>query len=242
MNSNSFLLYANWKMNKNPNEVRSYIRQITKLIKLKDQKKIIFLAPALTLFVLQEECTSSLFSWGAQNCYFKDSGAFTGENSPLVLKQMGITHCLVGHSERRTLFLEDEQLILKKVQALLQYSIQPILCVGETSQERKSGKSFEVIKKQLSLILKLDNLKNITIAYEPIWAIGNKQSADVVQILEMQQYIKKLCGSKKLCFLYGGSVNIQNAKKISQIQGVNGFLIGSASLNPHDFFKIFNTI
>ena len=236
-----FLLCANWKMNKNPDSARDYIRTINKLPSLKPPKRFIFFSPALTLFILAEELASSSSGWGAQNCHFEDQGAFTGENSPLVLKQMGATHCLVGHSERRQLFFENEEMIQKKVKSLLHHSIEPIVCVGENIKERKNKKSFQVVENQLSGILKIgDGFKRICVAYEPVWAIGTGKVAEVEQIAEMQEHILHLCEAegKTLHFLYGGSVNEKNIKELSQIPGVNGFLIGSASLDPKNFFNL----
>ena len=245
MKASSFLLCANWKMNKNPNEARAYVRQMTQMLALKDQNSFVFFAPALTLSVLCEEFSSYSFGWGAQNCHFEDQGAFTGENSPRVLKQIGATHCLVGHSERRQLFLEDENLVQKKIKALLKHSLQPVICVGENAEARKKGESFQAVEKQL-----LDILKNvefpdfICIAYEPVWAIGSAQPARSEQISDMQKYIQQLCEStgKKLYFLYGGSVNGENAKEICQISGVNGFLVGVASLDPQQFFNLYSCL
>ena len=242
MNETSFLFCANWKMHKNPDEARAYIKQINHLTPKEEQKNFVFFAPALTLSALSQECASTSFYWGAQNCYYEDIGAFTGENSPLVLKQMGATHCLVGHSERRQLFFEDEIIIQKKIKALIKNSIQPVICVGESAEERKKGHSFHIINTQLSSILKnTEFLHSVCIiAYEPIWAIGSNQAADSEQISDMQKYIKKLCESegKTLHFLYGGSVNEENVHTLSQIPGVNGFLVGGASLDPQKFFHL----
>lgn len=237
-----FLLCANWKMNKNPEEARSYIRQITDLFPSDELNKIVFFAPAFALSVLSEECRSSSFGWGAQNCHFEDKGAFTGENSPLVLKHMGATHCLVGHSERRQLFFEDDLLVQKKVKALIKNNLQPVICVGEHKEEREKGNSFSVVERQLAGILKqIDFPDSVCIAYEPIWAIGNHQPAQPSQIDDMRKHVQEMCESfgKKLCFLYGGSVNRSNIKELSQIAGIKGFLVGGASLDPHDFFKLY---
>ena len=228
-------------MNKNPDEARAYIRQITQMLPLKDQKQFVFFAPAFTLSVLAEELVSSSFGWGAQNCYFEGEGGFTGENSPMVLKQMGATHCLVGHSERRQLFFEDDILIKKKVQVLLKYSLRPVICVGENAEQRRKGCSLQVVEKQLSGILKeLVFSDSACIAYEPVWAIGSDQSAQPNQIFDMQQYIRQLCESegKQVCFLYGGSVSEKNVKELSQISGVDGFLVGGASLDPKTFLNL----
>ena len=240
-----FVLCANWKMNKNPEEVRSYLRQITRLFPSDEQDKIVFFAPAFTLSVLSEECHSTSFGWGAQNCHFEDKGAFTGENSPMVLKHMGATHCLVGHSERRQLFFENDQFVQKKVKALIKNTLQPVICVGENKVEREKGESFSVVEKQLAGILKqIDFPDSVCIAYEPVWAIGSHQPASPHQIYEMRKHIQKMCESfgKKLCFLYGGSVNRDNIKELSQIAGVNGFLVGGASLDPHNFFNLYRSL
>ena len=242
----SFLLCANWKMNKNPDEARSYARQMVQTLSLEEQKKIVFFAPAFTLSALAEELADSLFGWGAQNCHFEDQGAFTGENSPLVLKQMGATYCLVGHSERRRFFFEGEYLIQKKVNALLKHLLQPVICVGESGQERKQGDSLIVVEKQLSGILKNVEFPTgfVYVAYEPVWAIGGNQSAHPEQIFDMRNYIHQLCESegKSLMFLYGGSVNMGNIRAFSQISGVNGFLVGGASLDSRNFCNLLRSV
>ncbi len=244
--SEKFSFYANWKMNKNPQDAQAYIHHITHLLSAQEQKQFVFFVPALTLSALTEKLSATQFGWGAQNCHFEDQGAFTGENSPLVLKQMGATHCLVGHSERRQLFLENDALIRKKVSALLKHSLQPIICVGETAEERKKGNSLLVVERQLSGILQNKGFPSsfICVAYEPVWAIGSARPASIQQISDMQTYIQQLCESegKKLHFLYGGSVSEKNVKELSQIPGVNGFLIGGASLDPERFFNLFQKI
>ena len=237
----NFLLCANWKMNKGPDSVRQYIRQISKMVAVQDQKNFVFFAPAFTLSILAEELANSSFGYGAQNCHFEDKGAFTGENSPLVLAQMGATDCLVGHSERRQFFFESEKVIHKKVSAILKNSLQPVICVGETAEERKNGKSFNVIERQLSDILKnVEFSDDIFIAYEPVWAIGSGKSAQAEQIADMQTHIRKLCDAsgQKSKFLYGGSVNQENVKELLQIPGLDGFLVGGASLDPKTFFNL----
>ena len=241
--SRAFLLYANWKMNKDPKSALSYIRHIRPLLTPKDQKRVVFFAPALVLPALSKALSDTQFGCGAQNCHFEDQGAFTGENSPLLLKHIGVTHCLVGHSERRQLFFEDEAFIQKKARALLKHHIKPVICVGETAEDRKKGKSFTVIEKQLSGILTLP-LDTLFIAYEPVWAIGSDKPATARQIADMQTHIQKLCTQveKSLHFLYGGSVNEKNIKALSQIPGVNGFLVGGASLEAQKFFTLFQQI
>ncbi len=242
----SFLLCANWKMNKTPEEVRVFIRQMIQLTKLEQQKHFVFFAPAFSLHVFREELKGQHFSWGAQNCYFESAGAFTGENSPMVLKQMGATHCLVGHSERRQLFFEDDFLVEQKVRALSKHSIQPVVCVGENASEREQKKSIQVVEKQLSAFLKKgeDLTSPIIVAYEPVWSIGTGKSANLSQIDEMQKNIHQFSHSrgKKISLLYGGSVNKDNIRELASMEGIDGFLVGGASLDVKNFINLFERV
>ena len=237
----SFLICANWKMNKNPEEARSYLRQIKSWVKPEEQKHFVFFVPALTAFVLQEELKNTDFAWGAQNCHFENKGAFTGENSPLVLKQMGAGFCLVGHSERRKLFKETNEEVTKKTQALLENNLQPVVCVGETEEERKNGQAFSVVEKQLSPLFDLSFSAPLYMAYEPVWAIGSGHVPKAEDISKMQQHIQQRAEAKgkKIHFLYGGSVDPQNIKTFSHVPKVEGFLVGGASLSAEKFFNLF---
>lgn len=243
-----FLLCANWKMNKNPESAKTYLQDIKKLVPKDQQKHFVFLAPALTLFVLQKELNQTAFAYGGQNCHFADQGAFTGENSPSTLKALGGSYCLVGHSERRQLFLENDSLIQKKVEALIKHSLTPIICIGERDQQLSKSQVFQVLEKQLSGILNSEAIADnvpLVIAYEPVWAIGSARPAKAQHIAPIYQHIQKLfdrAGKKQLRFLYGGSVNQDNAKELSQIQGIKGFLVGGASLSAQNFFKLFQKI
>ena len=231
-------------MNKNPEEARDYLRQIKLQVKPEEQKHFVFFVPALTAFVLQEELKNTDFAWGAQNCCFENTGAFTGENSPLVLKQMGASFCLVGHSERRQLFKETEEELSKKTQALLENHLQPVVCVGESEEERKNGQAFSVVEKQLAPILDLSFSNPLHVAYEPVWAIGSGQVPAKEDISKMQQHIQQKAESKgkKIHFLYGGSVDQQNIKSFSQIPKIEGFLVGGASLSAEKFFSLFSLL
>ena len=241
-----FFICANWKMNKNPEEAANYLQVIKKLVSTEQQKHFVFFAPAFILAAISKELSDSGFRWGAQNCHFEDKGAFTGENSPMVLQQMGATDCLVGHSERRRYFNEDSSVVQKKLKALLRNSLIPTLCVGETLEQRKQGKYFETVKEQLEMILELEyqSEESIQIAYEPVWAIGSGQSASVKQIQEMHQFIYSTCqqAGKNVLVLYGGSVNKENASELSNLPEVHGFLVGGASLDPKELFGIFKSV
>ena len=228
-------------MNKSPKEAEDYLQTIKELIPKEQQKHFIFFMPALVLSTASEILSISNFRWGAQNCYFEDEGAFTGENSPLVLQQMGATDCLVGHSERRKYFNEDHLIIQKKLKALSRNSLISTLCVGENQKQRKQGEHLIVVKKQLEVVLKSHIQEPLQIAYEPVWAIGSGQSADVKQVQEMHQFIHNTCqqAGKNVFVFYGGSVSKENASELSSLPEVHGFLVGSASLNPEELVGIF---
>ena len=241
----SLLLCANWKMHKNIHEAKQYIHYMIQNTHSEDQKHFIFFVPALTSLTISEALQNHNFQWGGQNCYFEDQGSFTGENSPKVLKEMGAGYCLVGHSERRKLFSEGEEVICKKIQSLLKHSICPVLCIGETKEEKEKGLSFKTIRYQLRTALEsVISSSVIGIAYEPVWAIGSGQSAEPAYINDVQQFIHQQCESfgKKVFVLYGGSVNEQNIKQLSHIQGLNGFLVGGNSLKPDHFLSLFELI
>ena len=240
----SFLLCANWKMYKNPQETRDYFQKIKQLFSSKDQKNLVFFPSVLNLLVLSEEYSDSFFSWGAQNCHFEEEGAFTGEISPKVLKQMGAEYCLVGHSERRKYFKESNADIQKKTKTLTKQSIQPIVCVGETKQERDRGEALRVVENQLVPVLKNNSSSKVILAYEPVWAIGTGEAATLDLILEQRENMESICykQNKELIFLYGGSVNKNNIKEFSQALKIQGFLVGSASLEPDTFFSLYQSI
>ncbi len=243
---NNFLLCANWKMHKNPAMVKDYVSQIKSLIAKKHQHHFVLLSPALTLTTLKAELKNTGFKWGAQNCHYEDQGAFTGETSPLALKQIGTTHCLIGHSERRRLFFENNTIVQKKLQALLKHHIQPIVCVGETQVQKDQGLSFKVIKEQISVITQNYNNSSLKlcISYEPVWAIGSGQSAEPSYIKEMVSTIRGLCKKlqNQLIVLYGGSVNESNIRTLYTKTGVDGFLVGGASLDPKLFVRLFSLL
>ncbi len=187
-------------------------------------------------------------SAGAQNCHQEEKGAFTGEVSAGMLASLGVTHVLVGHSERRAYFGEDDQMLAKKVERALAHGLTPVFCCGEMLQEREAGNHFEVIKSQLGNgLFWLDEIqiRKTVIAYEPVWAIGTGVTASPDQAQEVHAFIRKLLADKyeagvsaNLSILYGGSCNAQNARELFSRQDVDGGLIGGASLKAEDFIKI----
>ena len=235
------LIVANLKMNLTLEEANDYLDIIKKNII--DQLEIIICPsfPFLPLFKNKD------YKLGAQNCYYLDKGSYTGEVSPLQLKTIGVSYIIVGHSERRIYFKENNELINDKLKAILKHNIKPILCIGETMEERLLHKTFIVLKKQLNEALKdieSDMLTDIVIAYEPVWAIGSGKTPISQEIAEVINYIKDLIKKEykidNIIVLYGGSVNLKNIKAITNI--ADGVLIGSASIDADNFINMINKI
>ena len=243
----NFLICANWKMHKDPSSARDYFNIFRKLVsKKEDRRRFVFFLPALILPALHEELLGAGFRLGAQNCHFAAEGAFTGENSPALLKLMGLDFCLAGHSERRQYFLEDDELITKKVKGLLREGLTPLICAGENKAQKKEDQQFKVIARQISGALELlkgdFKGRSLYIAYEPVWAVGAKEPAPLSYIQEILKFIKERVKPAKVFLLYGGSLNKDNALKISKLPEVDGILTGRASLDPHKFFDLFKNL
>ena len=247
------IVAGNWKMNLDYGEAKQLLQ---KLIQVKDQftsgAEIVICPPTLYLSVFAELLNNNeTLKLGAQNCYIQDAGAFTGEISPTQLKSLNIKHCIVGHSERRDNFNEDYDFLHKKVKALLKHKIQPIFCCGEQLEVRSNNVFKEFIMKQIedSLFqLKPEELVNVIIAYEPIWAIGTGKTATAPQAQEIQGLIRariaKQFGDKianEMSLIYGGSCKVDNAKEIFSQVDVDGGLLGGASLSAEEFLQISNS-
>ena len=184
---------------------------------------------------------------GAQNIYFEDKGAFTGEISALMLKDLGVTYTIIGHSERRKYFGETDETVNKKIKKALETGIKVIICIGETAEERDAGKKNEVLERQIKQGLAgITDLTNINIAYEPVWAIGTGNNCDVAEAKEAINFIKSVIGSttvgsvvpENFRVLYGGSVKSENSGSYIKEAGANGLLVGGASLKADEFVKI----
>ncbi len=236
------IIGLNLKMNLNHDEVLDYVRVI-KDKKFNNHELIIF--PS---FIYLDKFKESNQLLGTQNVHQEDEGAFTGEVSPLQLKSEEIDYSLVGHSERRKYFNEDDYLINKKIKGCLRNGLQVILCIGETEEQRNLNKTKEVLEKQIKEDLKdIDNglIKNIVIAYEPVWAIGTGKTPTNQEIDEAIKYIKqcvKLNYGSNIRVIYGGSVNKGNIVDIMNISSVDGALIGSASNNPNNVLSMMDMI
>ncbi|MDO5563252.1 MAG: triose-phosphate isomerase [Synergistaceae bacterium] len=206
-------------------------------------------APAISLESCARAKGTAKIILGAENMYWEEKGAFTGEISPVMIKEVGCTHVIIGHSERRHIFHETNEEVNKKVIAALANELTPVMCVGELLQDRESGKTFDVIKTQIVEGIKLiepsEVAANVIIAYEPVWAIGTGKTASSEDAEEVCAYIRKLiaelCGSEcadKVIILYGGSVKSENTSSIMAQNNIDGVLVGGASLKVDSFTAI----
>lgn len=250
-----FVVAANWKMHKSPAETDSFFQAFLPKLETsgvaKDAafRKVIFFVPALDLYVAQKAVKGSPVCVGAQNVYWETKGAFTGENSPAVLAELATPYALVGHSERRALFGETDEQTAKKVKALQAVGITPMLCVGETLEEREAGRTNEVIVRQLQAgLAERDATKRVIVAYEPVWAIGTGKVATPEQAGEAHATLRKALatiGAAALAdatpILYGGSVKPDNAAEIARQKEIDGFLVGGASLEADSFLALCQT-
>lgn len=239
------IIAGNWKMNKLPSEGRSFINEVVNLVLDIKSVSVIFAPPFTGLFEVQ---VKSPFHIAAQNCHWEDSGALTGEISVSMIKDCGVEYVIVGHSERRHIFGEKNEWVNKKAKALLENGVSPILCVGETIAQRESGETESVLKDQLEKGLdSISDVRNCIIAYEPVWAIGTGLTATNEQVEIAHQFIREVIGNKYgngdgTHILYGGSVNSDNAESLIQTEGVDGFLIGGASLDAASFASIIKIV
>ncbi len=242
------LLAANWKMYKTMSEMEKYLSSFLGLVAGIDDRDIM-LAPNYTcLNRMVELLNGSNVKAAAQNMFYQDEGAFTGEVSPGMLLDIGIDIVIIGHSERRHIFHEDDELINKKISSAISHGMNPVFCIGETLDEREAGETSHVLENQIRLGLK--GLKNIdihkiVIAYEPVWAIGTGKTASLEQIQEahrlVRDRVRELAGediAENLRILYGGSVKPANVKDIMSLDDVDGALVGGASLEPESFARI----
>lgn len=245
---------ANWKMNKTIADTEEYLENFAGYINKYDGSADIVIIPPFTALAEAKKLIDLLFTGnkiflGAQNLYGEDFGAFTGEVCADMLVDAGCRYVIIGHSERRRIFNETNDLINKKVAAALKSGLNPIVCIGETKEERLEGKTFSVLDKQISESLDFfesDDLVETVIAYEPVWAIGTGLTATPQQAQEAHSFIRKkvsdMFGSDfadtKIRIQYGGSVKSDNIKAIMANPDVDGALIGGASLDPEGFFKI----
>ncbi|MGH7851843.1 MAG: triose-phosphate isomerase [Candidatus Binatia bacterium] len=243
------LLVGNWKMHGGPKACIELARKIASHLKQRPTSVQLAVAPPFTsLLPVKKVVEKSRIELAAQNCHWQDSGAFTGEISPAMLQEIGCGLVIVGHSERRHIFCENDDVIAQKVAAVIRHGMRPILCVGETIEERKGEQTSAVITRQLDSALKgvaEDAIDKVEIAYEPVWAIGTGLNATAEQIRETHTQIRNFLISRfnktkgeHVRILYGGSVKLENAEMIARIESVNGVLVGGASLIADSFLGI----
>lgn len=244
------LVAGNWKMNGHMDQVIQLCSDLKKSVDCKTDTKIVVIPPAIYIPLVKELFEDCPIFLGAQNVYPKDCGAFTGELSAPMLTDFNCRYVLVGHSERRHLFHEDENFVAQKFHHVKDHGMIPVLCVGETLIERQSGQTEQVIAKQLLAVTKeyADCFRDCVVAYEPVWAIGTGQTASPEQAQEIHQFIRTWVAKHNesdaacLSILYGGSVNEKNASALFAMPDIDGGLVGGASLNAKQFLDIVQCI
>ena len=243
------VIAGNWKMNKNLGESLSLIKDIKlAMLNISGKVDVIVCPPFTSLETGANLLKESPVKLGAQNMHFEDSGAFTGEISASMLKSVGCEYVILGHSERRTIFNENDEMINKKLKKALSSALKPIFCVGETLEEREANRTEKVIEKQIIEGLAGipgSEMKNIIIAYEPVWAIGTGKTATPAQAEEVHVFIRNLVKrlyspsvSDNIIIQYGGSVKPDNSKELLNMPNIDGALVGGACLKADSFVEI----
>ena len=245
------IVAGNWKMNLTFNQADELLDELMSKLEeteLPRDLQVIVCPPFPYIEMTSDYANDSYFAVGAHNVSDRNMGAFTGEVSAEMLESMEIDYCIVGHSERRAYYGETDALVAAKVNQLLAHDLKPIVCVGEVLEERESNKQFDVVKRQVEeglFHLTSEELKNVVIAYEPVWAIGTGKTATPDQAQEMHAHIRSLLAAKygnevadEISILYGGSCKPGNAKELFACADIDGGLIGGASLKAEDFMGI----
>ncbi|WP_434630951.1 triose-phosphate isomerase [Thermoanaerobacterium thermosaccharolyticum] len=243
------IIAGNWKMHMTPSEAVNLVNELKPLV-VDTDVEVVVIPPFVDLVDVKKALDGSNIRLGAQNMHWEEKGAFTGEVSPLMLKEIGVEYVVIGHSERRQYFAETDETVNRKVKSALNHGLKPIVCVGETLSQREDGKAFDVVreqtKKALDGVLKND-VTNVVIAYEPIWAIGtgktatSKDANDVIKVIrETIASVYDINTANEVRIQYGGSVKPDNAKELMSESDIDGALVGGASLKAQDFAKIVN--
>ena len=243
------VIAGNWKMNMLPNEAMAFIEGLAPLVKDSDAE-VVLCVPYTDLFYSLLTAQGTNIKIGAQNMHWEESGAYTGEVSGKMLKSIGVEYVIIGHSERRQYFNETDETVNKKIKAAFANELKPIVCVGETLEQREAGKTEEIITSQTKIALDgltEEQVENTIIAYEPIWAIGTGKTATAEDannsIKAIRNEIAKNYGQNiadKVIIQYGGSVKASNAKELFSTSDIDGGLVGGASLKVEEFANIVN--
>lgn len=238
-------MVANWKMNKTLGEALAFIDKFIPAVKNITDREIGIAPTFLCIESVGKAIKNTNIKLCAQNAFYENKGAYTGEVSPAMLKDAGVEYVIIGHSERRKYFHETDEVINKKIQACIREGLKVIFCIGETLEERKDNKTFEVLKTQIKEGLSGQNTPElVTLAYEPVWAIGTGVVATEEQIRETHLFIREqlkelyVDKAQEVRILYGGSVTPENISSIMAVENVDGVLVGGASLDPAKFAKI----
>ncbi len=243
------IIAGNWKMN---NTIEDSLKMVKNLkdYDLDDSVEAVLCVPFLDLLPVKEELKESNVKLGAQNMHWAESGAYTGEVSPLMLKEIGVEYVIIGHSERREYFNETDEMINKKMHSAIKHDLKPILCVGETLDEKDEGIAEKTVWSQISKGLAeiaAEDLESVVVAYEPIWAIGTGKTASADEANEMIAYIRQVISNlysekigQAIRIQYGGSVKPENIAELMSKEEIDGALVGGASLVAEDFAELIN--
>ena len=242
------LFAGNWKMYKTPQEAADTAKQLVEQVREVADVDIMIAPPFTALESVSRMLKNSLVALGAQNLYWEDEGAYTGEISAPMLKSAGCQYAIIGHSERRQYFGDTDKTVNQKIQAAIQVGLKPVFCIGETEQEREAEQTLSVLDKQVRKGLERlvpEQLDTLIIAYEPVWAIGTGKTATEDQAQEVHQFIRSLIEkgfgndlSKSIRILYGGSVKPDNILNLMAMPDIDGALVGGASLSADSFSRI----
>lgn len=242
------MIAANWKMHKSIKEAERFASEFPLDQELLQKAEVVICPPFTALQIVSESIKGTVLKLGAQNMHPAEQGAYTGEISPLMLSDLGCAYVILGHSERRHIFKESNQFINEKVKTALNHKIRPILCVGETLEERERGETRQICRKQLLDGLsgvEIDEPSMITVAYEPVWAIGTGRNADPRGAEEVISYLRQILGeicgaspAEGIRILYGGSVKPGNIADFMRQENIDGALVGGASLEMDSFYNI----
>ncbi|KUO50320.1 MAG: triose-phosphate isomerase [Desulfitibacter sp. BRH_c19] len=244
------VIAGNWKMHKTTQETYEFVEKLASEVKGTDAVDVIICPSFTCLDVAVRASQGSQVKIAAQNMHWENKGAFTGEISPGMLKDLGVSYCIVGHSERRQYFAETDETVNKKLKATFANGIMPILCVGETLEERENGNTFNIIERQIKVAmqgLSQFQVDKLIIAYEPVWAIGTGKTAsanDAQEVIaKLREFVANDFGNEsaaKVRIQYGGSVKPDNIKGLMEQRDIDGALVGGASLEVGSFLKLIN--
>ena len=241
------VIAGNWKMNMLPNETIDFIQELTPLVK-DTKNEVILCVPYTDLFYALLHVQGTNIKIGAQNMHWEEKGAYTGEVSAPMLKSIGVEYVIIGHSERRQYFAETDETVNKKIKSALAHELKPIVCVGETLEQREAGETETIVTNQIAKAFEgiaSENLEKIIVAYEPIWAIGTGKTATKEDanntIMQIRKKLAEIYGQNEaegVIIQYGGSVKSSNAKELFEMSDIDGGLVGGASLKAEEFSKI----